>query len=96
MHMLQCSGELAATVIGYLYTGHIEADVTTAAEIISLANLWQLPGSFFAADTIAVRLEPYIGRLLSFGPGWSKACTHLLPGAGASHCRFGAPPAFGV
>ncbi|KAL3162058.1 hypothetical protein ABBQ38_009122 [Trebouxia sp. C0009 RCD-2024] len=40
----ECSGELAAAVIGYLYTGLIEADASTAAEIISLANLWQLPG----------------------------------------------------
>lgn len=44
LHILQCSGELAAAVIGYLYTGQIEADASTAAEIISLANLWQLPG----------------------------------------------------
>ena len=47
--MLQCSGELAAAVIGYLYTGRIKADASTAAEIISLANLWQLPGSDLAA-----------------------------------------------
>ena len=46
---LQCSGELAAAVIGYLYTGRVKADASTAAEIISLANLWQLPGSNLAA-----------------------------------------------
>ncbi|KAL0025284.1 hypothetical protein WJX79_000539 [Trebouxia sp. C0005] len=40
----ECCGEQAAAVIGYLYTGSIEVDVSTAAEVISLANLWQLPG----------------------------------------------------
>lgn len=42
--LLQCSGELATAVIGYLYTGNIKSDASTAAEIITLANLWQLPG----------------------------------------------------
>ena len=31
-------------VIEYLYTGSLSIDVSTAAEVISLANLWQLPG----------------------------------------------------
>lgn len=42
--LLQCTGELAKAVIGYLYLGRITVDASTAAEIISLANLWQLPG----------------------------------------------------
>ncbi|DBA76932.1 hypothetical protein WJX77_008986 [Trebouxia sp. C0004] len=40
----ECCGEQAVAVIGYLYTGSIDVDVSTAAEVISLADLWQLPG----------------------------------------------------
>lgn len=36
----------AVAVIGYLYTGSISVDISTAAEVISLANLWQLPGVY--------------------------------------------------
>lgn len=50
--LLQCSGELATAVIGYLYTGNIKSDAGTAAEIIMLANLWQLPGELFRLHTL--------------------------------------------
>ena len=42
---LQCTCSQAVAVIEYLYTGSINTDVSTAAEVISLANLWQLPGN---------------------------------------------------
>ena len=76
LHMLQCSGELAAEVIGYLYTGHIEADASTAAGIISLANLWQLPGTTLLQDvplltglcqtSLSCSHFPFSGRLCAF------------------------------
>lgn len=44
---MQCSGAQAISVIGYLYTDSIaEVSMESAAETISLANLWQLPGDF--------------------------------------------------
>ena len=44
---LQCTGAEAIAVIGYLYTDSISnVEMENAAEVISLANLWQLPGTF--------------------------------------------------
>lgn len=65
--LLQCSGELAAAVIGYLYTGQVEADASTAAEVMSLANLWQLPGMMLLQHTLMPKgLVPYILHIHAF------------------------------
>lgn len=55
-------------VIEYLYTGSLSIDVSTAAEVISLANLWQLPGLDLESSA------PLHCDILSF-----PLCTHVTP-----------------